>query len=394
MNEIDELILFENENKRLDFKKIEYQQENNSSLLKDVISMSNANTNDNRYILIGLKPKSIDDRGIEGIKGDLTDSAIYQQLIYENIEPELNIEYYPHKHKNFIIGVLKISKCDNQPYLMKKDYGNGKSKLYKGEGFIRIGSHQPRLTRKDYDRFTEQKNNQQYFNDDVEFALITNEFINQIPLKSIYEIQRPSQINKEKIERIIKEKKEKANRNQKLGIAGQHFFNSIKIPASIFGGTTYEQRDIPTLEDNLKCVEETYEQHDYYEIFEKQAFKYNISIYNKGNNYIEDALIIVKIPKLKGLFISDRIYQNPEQNQIIGRSSIHYPTITEKDDFYIIESTIGNLKHQIKQNAFDSDIRIFADTNIERKEFKIICELFAKNIKVSIKKELLIKTEG
>ena len=393
MKEIDELILFENESKTLDFKIIEYRQENHSSLLKDVISMSNANTQDNRYILIGLKPKSINDRGIVGIKGELTDSANIQQLIFENIEPEINLEYFPHKYKEFTIGVLKISNCDNPPYLMKKDFGNGKNKLYKGDGFIRIGSHQPRLTRKDYDRFTELKNNQKYFSDDVEFILTTNDLINEIKLKSLNNIQIPSQINKEKIERILKEKKEKAKNFEKLGIVGQNFINNINLTPSFFGGTTYEQRDILTLENNLKNIEQTYEQHDYYEIFEKQANKYNISIYNKGFNYIEDASIILKVPKLKGLFISDRIYTDPENNHISSMSSFNYPIVKEQDDFYIIENSIGNLKHQIKQNAFDTDLRIFANTELKNKEFKIVCELFAKNIKVSIKKEILIKTK-
>lgn len=390
MNEIDELILYENENKRLDFKKVEYRQENNSALIKDVISLSNANTNDDRYILIGLKPKSLDDRGIEGIKGDLTDSATYQQLIYENIEPELNIEYFPHKFKDFTIGVLKISKCDNQPYLMKKDFGNGKSRLFKGEGFIRIGSHQPRLTRKDYDRIIEQKINKQYFNDEIEFKLTTEDRINEIRLMSLDKIKIPSQIKREKIERILNEKKEKA---KNLGIVGQNLLHNIKLAPSIFGGTSYEQRDIPTLEENLKNVDDTYAKHDYYEIFEKHANKYNISVYNKGFKYIEDASIIVKIPKLKGLFISDTIFTDPESNQISYETTFNYPTVKELDNFYIVENSIGNLKHQIKQDAFMSGLRIFANTELENKEFKIECELFAKNIKTSIKKELLIKTK-
>jgi len=399
MEEINELILFENENTRLDFKRDEYRKENYSSFLKDVISMSNANSKEDRYILIGLKPKSEDERGLIGIQGELTDSAILQQLVYENIEPEISLDYLPYKHEKYLIGVLKISNYNNPPYLMKKDYGNGKNKLYRGEGFIRKGTHQTRLTRKDYDRFTKQKNDDKYFKDEVEFTFVTNDLTNEILLKSIDDIKWPSQIKKEKIQRILKEKREKADSYEKLGLPSNLLLtNEISWISSPFGGSkSYEQRDIPTLEKNLENVEETYQDHDYYEISENQSNKCNIIIHNKGYTYIEDASIIVKIPKLKGLYIAEKIYNDPDNNSVIKEnllSSNNYPKITIKDNFYIIESSIGNIKHQKKQDAFNLEIRVFADTELENKEFNIFCELYAKNIKVSIQKELLICTKN
>jgi len=398
MEEINELILFENENTRLDFKRDEYHKENYSSFLKDIISMSNSNTKEDRYILIGLKPKSGDDRGFVGIPGELTDSAILQQLVYENIEPELSLEYLPYKHENYLIGVLKISNPNNPPYLMKKDYGNGKNKLYRGEGFIRKGTHQTRLTRKDYDRFTNQKNDDKYFKADVEFSFVTNDLTNKILLKSINDIKRPSQIKKEKIQRILKEKRAKADNLEKLGLPNNLLLTKEIgwIPTAFGGSTSYEQRSISTLEKNLENVEETYQDHDYYEILENQSNKCNITIFNKGYNYIVDASIIVKIPKLKGLYIAEKIYKDPDNESIIKGSElslIHYPMVTIQDNFYVIESSIGNIKHQIRQNAFNLDLRVFADTELENKEFNIICELYAKNIKISIQKELMILTK-
>ena len=86
MDELQELILYENENVRLDFKRDEYVREKYSAFLKDVMSMANAFTQENRYIIIGLKPKADGERGYVGIEGNFTDSATYQQLVFENIE--------------------------------------------------------------------------------------------------------------------------------------------------------------------------------------------------------------------------------------------------------------------------------------------------------------------
>lgn len=392
MREILELILFENENTRLDFKRDEYRKENYSAYLKDIVSMANAFTNEERYIIIGLKPKSINDRGFVGITGTITDSATFQQLVYENIEPEISIEYFSFLCENHQFGIFKISNCNNPPYLMKKDYGNEKNKLFRGEGFIRKGTHQTRLTRKDFDRYLDQKIDNNYFNEDVEFVFTSNNRINELKLICKSDIERPSQIKKRKIERILKEKKEIQEQNKKLRLTVVDFSSIMNVNSILSGTSTYEQRDIPTLEKNLQSVEQTYFEHDCYEYFEKNANKFNISIFNKGHNYIEDASILLKIPNLEGLHVMNQIYTDPEINPINRTSflSMDYPKVTENEDFYLIEDSIGNIKHQMSQDAFSTQIRIFTSTEIKIKTLTINCELFAKNIKSSIKKEIII----
>src|SRR5690554_2160822 len=165
MEDLLDLILYENENTRLDFKRDEYKKEDFVPLLKDVLSMANAFSSQDKFIIIGLKPISPDERGLKGIDGELTDAATFQQLVHENIEPEIAIDYFPFPLENIKLGVIKISNCNNPPYLMKKDYGNGKRKLFKGEGFVRKGTHQTRLTRSDFDRHFKNRLDDNYFNE-------------------------------------------------------------------------------------------------------------------------------------------------------------------------------------------------------------------------------------
>lgn len=393
--EIEDLIQYENENTRLDFKTEEYRKENFASLIKDVLSMANAKSHEDRYIIIGLKPKSSSDRGILGLKEQITDSAIYQQLIFENIEPELSIDYFPIDFKNVTFSVLKISSCNNPPYLMKKDFGNNKNKLRRGDGFIRKGTHQTKLTRSDYDRFIEEKLNLKYFLDEVEFTLISELGENQIYYVNQEKIERPSQIKKNRIEKILEDKKERERRSKESGIPNLDLFRLPK-PIGLGFSNSYEERDIKTLEENLKNVEETYYDHDCYECFERQANKYNIRIKNLGHNHIDDAFIIVKIPKIKGLYVSNKIYTNPEFDDQInprGYDSLNYPTVLEKDMFFFIEESVGSIRHQIEQNAFNVDFRIFANTDVTNDKISIEIQLFGKNIKTSIKHNISVKTK-
>lgn len=399
MEEIQELILYENENVRLDFKRDEYVREKYSAFLKDVMSMANAFTHENRYIIIGLKPKADGDRGFVGIEGNFTDSATYQQLVFENIEPELSIEYYPYNFEKYVLGILKISGCNNPPYLMKKEYGDGKTKLFKGEGFIRKGTHQTRLTRADFDKYCSYKINDKSFKGEIIFTFITEESENEITLIALDEIKRPSQIKKKKIETILKKKKKDADHYNSMGISEfnlDSFSNPfVYMDAAIKGtGIPYENRDIQTLEEDLKNVEETYLEHDFYELFEKQTNKCNITILNKGNQYIEDASLILKIPKIDGILVSEKIYRNPDNKSYIGNIGsplIYYPTVREVDNFYIIEDHVGDIKHLLPKEAFKMPIRVLASNKVIVDSIKVTCELYAKNILTSITDEIVVR---
>lgn len=141
MKELEDTIRFENENTNLDFKAIQYKKEKYDSFLKDIIAMANAKSSEDRFIIVGVNLKANGDRDIIGIGEDFVDEAIYQQIITENIEPELDFNYYPYEIDGIKLGVFRIYNCFNPPYMLKKDFG----KLNKGDSFIRKGSHQTRL---------------------------------------------------------------------------------------------------------------------------------------------------------------------------------------------------------------------------------------------------------
>lgn len=391
MTNIEDIIRYENEGNSVDFKAIEYTKEKNIDLLKDVISMANADTLEDRFIIIGVKHSSDGKREIKGVS-QLTDSATIQQFIHENIEPEINIDYFPYIIDDKIVGILKISNCsNNQPYLIKKDYNFGSRHLRKGEGYIRKGSFQIPLVRSDYDRIYEIKQSKNYYQDDtiiIPKDANGDEFI----LRKMGDTKLPSKVQKDKIEEILAKKKEEAKLYNNLGTEHHpELYNMRRIMAQSLGyGISYEDYTIDELENELLNVESIYYHDDYSYVFDKKSNTLNLSIKNCGSMYIEDATIKVLIPKIDGIIIFKEM---PPSNKGKTNINLFYPTVREEELIYSIENNIGDIKHGLLMDSFKEELRIAVINNIEINEFEIECQIYAKNIKGFISKILKVRIQ-
>ncbi len=147
-NEFDDVIENGYESDHIEYKATQYSDK--ISLLKDIMAMANSLSIENKYIICGIKTDAPNHKTLIGIEqSEFKDSAEYQQLIYANIEPDLHVEYIPYTYHDYLIGIFKISDCNNKPYIMKKDY----EKLKQGLCYIRKGSHQKVASREDYNQF-------------------------------------------------------------------------------------------------------------------------------------------------------------------------------------------------------------------------------------------------
>ncbi|QQE80435.1 RNA-binding domain-containing protein [Alicyclobacillus sp. SO9] len=147
--DLEEMVYFENEYTKLDFKKMQYRKDQYENLIKDLIAMANADVEGCRYIIIGVKHHAAGTREFSPIDaGDFVDDATYQQLISDNVEPGLPFRYFPLELNDRLFGVFEIDAAVDPPYLMKKDYG----KLRRGQSWVRYGSSQRCISRPDLDR--------------------------------------------------------------------------------------------------------------------------------------------------------------------------------------------------------------------------------------------------
>jgi hypothetical protein len=415
MSDLEDLIRYENENSRLDFKATQYQKEQRHDIIKDVLSMANAHESYEglKYIILGVKHYPDGSRNLVGIpNGEFLDSAIYQQIIKENIEPDLDIEYFPFKLDNQIFGILSIAAPD-RPYLLRKDM----DRLKKGACLIRKGSATYPMSRADLDRIYNQKFtlNKRRFEGKIKIGFAGTDFekILELRSKDERELNLRSQREGKKIKEILEEKiasktrreeERKQNPNYKPGTVMLPDPEDIEGP-SYLGGLPYEQRAICTLESNLKNVKEIYRGDDFYELAEIHSFGINLTICNEGNEYLEDAYIQLRIHNpYNSIYIFPKIVKKPEdkiasiirhnQSSKLPDINEHYPEVSYRDNskLIIVKESVGDIRHHIDTLAFQEWLRIYPIFKIDKPiDIEVECKVGGKNLSTPVEENLVIR---
>lgn len=147
MDKVVELIEFGYECEYLDFKERQYHKDKSMDFLMDIMAMANSRHNGDKFIIIGVKdrPEGKELKGID--PKEFVDSSNYVQLVLNNIEPEIEFDYFKYEYKGLMLGVFRIYKTDNKPYMMRKQFGG----LKEGYCLIRKGSTNTVAKRSDFD---------------------------------------------------------------------------------------------------------------------------------------------------------------------------------------------------------------------------------------------------
>ncbi|MDQ0273802.1 AlbA family DNA-binding domain-containing protein [Cytobacillus purgationiresistens] len=138
----------------LDYKLKQYPPKLNPNFIKDVMAMANSHYDGDKFIIIGVN----DDCEIIGIdkNEEFVDSAIYQDIILNYVEPDITIDYFKHIYEGKTLGILKIANDNNnKPYLIKKEIAS----LKLGSCIIRKGSKNSSANRSDLDKIYNNKEN-------------------------------------------------------------------------------------------------------------------------------------------------------------------------------------------------------------------------------------------
>lgn len=163
--DIEQKIKYDCEGSSLDYKKEEYplgKHIKRNEILKDISSLANHHSDEDKYIIIGVKEEN-------GVAKDfyeieiITDEASYQKFVIENIEPKINFEYKSFVYDGKKLACFKIFNNKLRPYLFKKNVQNpvtNKTEFKIGDGFIKVGSSSEKMDRTDFEniyrtRYTE-----------------------------------------------------------------------------------------------------------------------------------------------------------------------------------------------------------------------------------------------
>ncbi len=149
----------EGESSFFDFKKDIYDFKNNKEkeeFIKDILCFANGHSTGDKYIITGVKLKKDNiTRDINGItESKIQDGSDYQNLIDDNVEPSLIIDFTIVEYDRKKIGVFKIGKENrDRPYMLKKQFQN----LEIGFMKMRVGQRNVNITRRELDKIYNSK---------------------------------------------------------------------------------------------------------------------------------------------------------------------------------------------------------------------------------------------
>lgn len=157
IDKLTQLIKYSCESHALDFKKEQYpigKHPKKFELIKDLIAMANHPSDEDKFIIVGIKEKNGMADSFHPIE-ELTDEAKYQQLISSNVTPSLTFEYKPFNYEGKELAYFRIYNNTDRPYLFQKDLvnpiGNSKNEFREGDGYIRHGTSTKKLGRSEFD---------------------------------------------------------------------------------------------------------------------------------------------------------------------------------------------------------------------------------------------------
>ncbi|GEM_PF-1042024 len=161
MDKIERLILDGHEGELLDYKAIQYSPDKTIDFIKDIIAMANSASEQDKYIIIGVKDKPEQKEFLGIVPEEFRDSAEYAVILSNYVEPEINFDYFKYELEGKVYGVFKIFNNDDRPYMVKKEKierkAKGESQLRMGDAWVRKGSHNVRLQRSHLDTIYEGK---------------------------------------------------------------------------------------------------------------------------------------------------------------------------------------------------------------------------------------------
>jgi hypothetical protein len=375
---LDDLIRHEPEHTSFDVKRSQYSRERHDDLLKDVMSMANAHTSSDRYVVCGVDGSDPNQRSWPGVpEAELTDAAVYQQLVHANIEPDIKLDYFPHHFEGVILGVVRIYGCTERPYAMRKTF----KRLERGHLWIRKGSSQSPMVRGDLEQIYKERFASDGFAAVVRIGLSSDGQPVAERLAAAGTITLASDRAAAKIGAILRARRAPGSSYKPALWPTAYSIGGV-------GGAPYEERPTEELIADLEAVKQTYEAEDRYELYKLHSRMIQIMLFNEGSRSLEDARLDVSVPAVPGLWIAERIYRKPsvglsgiDYNNVVLRSpgNTGYPEVDVRGSTARISVELGDLRHQVETAAFGVPLRMFIGPEAVGQTLKLFCTLHGKN---------------
>lgn len=388
-----------------------------NDFIMDVIAFANDPQADEKFIIYGVEvDNATKSRTIVGIdKSDFLDSASYQQLINENVEPMVNFDLSFAEIDGKWVGIIRIHDCDNPPYFAKRDRVNGTTKekmIRAGDFWLRINDGKKKGGRQELDLITRAASKKREFDASKVKVMFPNG-TDTIEIGTVGTFEKPSELAKKRIqscqEKIqVRARLERDRYARKTGLPPGASIDSMftmahPIMPDPLAIQQYEDMGEEELQEALSKVQKDYEMDDLYELMVNRGVGFDFIITNDATEFIENVSIIVKFPSIDGIHLTTKEIEKPNhiRRELLSWVEIQRrekrreltPKIIERNPL-TIESSLERIRNGIEEHAFFIQPRVAFDSKLAGQEIPIDVSIIGKPLNHPIERRLTIRIKS
>jgi len=339
LSQIETLIRHENEHTALKFRPTLYLRHEYDQLLRDIVALANADVRGERIIVLGVDALG-GNRTLIGVPREMSVvHGTFEGLVQKHIEPPLRVRYGTCEMDGLIFGVLSITGCTNQPYLVSNPLAPA---LRRGEGWIRRGVEQLPLGRADLDRMYASRLEDGVFRGGIKVGFKGPKLVSSLVLRAIDAYEPPSAQAAAKLKAAI----EAHTELERTKFLSTRIMRLTHL--RLFGHEApYRSKSLEQLRLDLEHVLDEYREEDGYYRFEELGHRVNFTLINRGTEPVADASVSIELPNGAGIEVAPRIFMSRPTGEksaptaATGQSTADYPSVTVTEKTITIARNLG-----------------------------------------------------
>ena len=382
MSQIETLIRHESEHTALKFRSTLYLRHEYDQLLRDIVALANADVRGERIIVLGVDARG-EARKLIGVPREMSVvHGTFEGLVQKHVEPALKVRYGTCEIDGLIFGVLIITGCTNQPYLISNPIPPG---LRRGEGWIRRGVEQLPLGRADLDRMYASRFESGLFRGGIKVGFKGPKLKSSLVLRAIDAYEPPSARAAAKLKAAIDAQQELERTK----------FLSTRIMRlthlRLFGHEApYRSKSLEQLRLDLAHVLDNYREEDQYYRFEELGHRVNFTLVNRGTEPIADASVTIELPDHAGIEVAPRIFsRGPGAEEGVStaaatQSAADYPSVTTAGKTITIVRNLGEVACDSPTDLLSEPLRVVINERAIGRRLPLRVTIHGRNLPAPI----------
>jgi len=351
--------------------------------LRDVIAMANAAVEGPRYIIIGT---DLDKKGVKRLKSvtraDFSGNPSYRELISDFVEPAIRLTYQAVTVDGKRLGVFEIGDCQDHPYMMRVDHCE---KLRRGDAYIRVDDMPVKMGRRQLQEMFERKFHDSVSANRIEIGFPGEIIHKNLKIPTIDLADMPSASARDKLKQLLDLQANLEDGGANSGVirlAHTRLFGSDK---------PYEAWTPTRLMDEMAKIETKYQTDDQHFLFEANAQKLQLVVYNQSDEPVQDASLSIVFPTHEAFHIANQLPKVRQNGKYVDRRPDEiagYPAVSLKDDSIHVSYALGEIPTYAPMTVFDIPLRICIGSDLKGRRLGIQYSLFGRNLRSPAKGKL------